>query len=128
MRVHVPDAFSDRPAEYVATHYAAGIVESAMAFSRITYERSKLSLREFEVARMRTAQINGCMLCLNWRSYRDVDAYVRALGGGRKPWRATAQCQMRIFTTRSGMRRPIRSPHASRSQWNMRRAWARRRS
>ena len=37
-----------------ATHYAAGPWESAMAFSRRTYERSKLLLREFEVARMWT--------------------------------------------------------------------------
>jgi alkylhydroperoxidase family enzyme len=53
-----------------------------MSFSGATYEYSQLSLREFEAARFRIAQINGCELCQNWRSARDTARYVAALGGG----------------------------------------------
>jgi alkylhydroperoxidase family enzyme len=35
------------------------------------YERSTLGLREFEAARLRIAQINGCVFCQDWRTERD---------------------------------------------------------
>jgi alkylhydroperoxidase family enzyme len=39
-----------------------------------------LSVREFEAARARTADINGCLWCKNWRSARDVPAYFDRIG------------------------------------------------
>ena len=37
------------------------------AFAEAVYSRSRLSLREFEAARMRVALSNGCTTCLNTR-------------------------------------------------------------
>jgi alkylhydroperoxidase family enzyme len=82
MRVHVDPDSTASPMDYVGRHYAHALVSAAAGFSRATYEHSKLSLREFEAARTRVAQINGCQLCQNWRSARDTAAYVAALGGG----------------------------------------------
>jgi alkylhydroperoxidase family enzyme len=81
MRIEIAPESVAAPLEYVGTHYAPGLVSAAMAFSRATYEHSALSLREFEAARTRVAQINGCQLCQSWRSARDTAAYVESLGG-----------------------------------------------
>jgi len=81
MRVEISPESSDSPLQYVASVYAPEMLGAAMAFSRATYEHSALSLREFEAARFRVAQINGCQLCQNWRSARDTAAYVQSLGG-----------------------------------------------
>ncbi|CAN5155776.1 carboxymuconolactone decarboxylase family protein [soil metagenome] len=80
MRVHVPAEKAAAPQAYVARTYAAEIVAAAKVFSQTTYERTKLSLREFEGARARTAEINGCQLCQSWRSSRDVPAFLQAVG------------------------------------------------
>ncbi len=80
-RVFVPDEFADDPSAYVWSHYATDIAGPAGAFVRAVYERSKLKLREVEAARMRTAQINGCNLCLGMRAARDVQGYLERSGG-----------------------------------------------
>src|SRR3546814_15485811 len=84
MRIQVPADHQLQPTAYVASSYARGILAPAFAFSKATYEHSVLSLREFEAARARTAQINGCLLCQNWRSDRDTVAYLESLGGAGK--------------------------------------------
>lgn len=38
-------------------------MRSAADFSKAVYTKSKLSLPEFEAARARTAEINGCLVC-----------------------------------------------------------------
>lgn len=81
MRIDVPDSHMMEPTAYVAQTYARDLVSSAFAFSKATYEHTVLSLREFEAARARTAQINGCLLCQTWRSDRDTVAYLESLGG-----------------------------------------------
>ena len=43
----------------------------AAKFSAAVYEHSTLSLREFEAARIRIAQVNHCSFCLDWRTERD---------------------------------------------------------
>ena len=60
------------------SHYAQEITAAARNFSLVTYRRSKLSLREFEGARARTAEINGCRRCQGWRSARDLPDYFAA--------------------------------------------------
>ena len=75
MRVTVPDTASDVPLALIGPYYAPEIGRAAMEFSCITYANSKLSLREFEAARMATAYINGCQLCQNWRSSTDIASY-----------------------------------------------------
>jgi alkylhydroperoxidase family enzyme len=72
MRIAVPDAYQMEPYVYVAQTYAKDIVSAGMNFSVTTYKKSKLSLREFEGARTRTAQINGCQACQSFRANRDL--------------------------------------------------------
>jgi alkylhydroperoxidase family enzyme len=80
MRIALPEDQHMRPLGALADHYAPQIVKAAMTMSRTTYENSKLSLREFEGARMRTALINGCELCQNFRAARDLRGWEE---GGR---------------------------------------------
>ncbi|MEA3149192.1 MAG: hypothetical protein QOD56_131 [Gammaproteobacteria bacterium] len=83
MRIEINPNSVDTPMEYVSRNYAPHVVAAGLAYSRATYEHSRLSLRVFEAARTRVAQINGCQLCQNWRSARDTAAYVESLGGSR---------------------------------------------
>jgi alkylhydroperoxidase family enzyme len=69
-RIDVP-ADQD-PLTFLWTRRATALTGKAGAFSGAVYERSELSLREFEAARTRIAQINDCVLCLGWRTARDV--------------------------------------------------------
>lgn len=80
-RVHIPDEHAHDPLGYVWTHYAPEISKAASAYSLKVYELSKLSMREMEAARMRTAQINGCKLCLSLRAERDLAGHVERSGG-----------------------------------------------
>jgi alkylhydroperoxidase family enzyme len=56
---------------YVWGEMVPGIGTSAAAFSLSVYQHTTLGLREFEAARLRIAQINGCLFCLDWRTDRD---------------------------------------------------------
>jgi alkylhydroperoxidase family enzyme len=62
------------PLVFLWTQRATHLTPSAAAFSGAVYETSTLSLGEFESARLRIANVNGCELCLGWRSARDVAA------------------------------------------------------
>src|SRR5262249_9390188 len=44
---------------------------AAARFSSAVYSHSTLGLREFEAARLRIAQINGCLFCQDMRTERD---------------------------------------------------------
>ncbi|MEV0684911.1 carboxymuconolactone decarboxylase family protein [Nocardia sp. NPDC050378] len=59
------------PIGYVWGEMVPGIGVAAAAFSLSVYEHSTLGLREFEAARLRIAQINGCLFCQDWRTERD---------------------------------------------------------
>ena len=52
--------------------YATEIAGAGNAFAYAIYEHSKLPLRVFEAARLMTAMINGCQICMTWQSKRDV--------------------------------------------------------
>jgi alkylhydroperoxidase family enzyme len=52
--------------------YAKEIAGAGNAFAYAIYEHSTLPLRVFEAARIATAMINGCKVCMNWQSKRDV--------------------------------------------------------
>lgn len=80
-RVHVPEAFAHDPSAYVWSHYAPEIGAAAGAYSRAVYECSNLSLREMEAARVRTAHINGCKLCIGMRAARDLGGHLERSGG-----------------------------------------------
>jgi alkylhydroperoxidase family enzyme len=56
---------------YVWGEMVPGIGIAAANFSLAVYANTTLGLREFEAARLRIAQINGCVFCLDFRTERD---------------------------------------------------------
>lgn len=80
-RVHVPESHQHDPLSYVWGNYAPEIGAAAGVYSRTVYENSAMTLREMEAARMRTAHINGCHLCQQMRSARDLAGYLEQSGG-----------------------------------------------
>ena len=81
MRIDMPEDHQSEPLKHVGEHYAPEIVGPAMRFGTACYAKSRLSLREFEGARMRTAQINGCELCRGFRASRDLAGMFGAAAG-----------------------------------------------
>ncbi|MEU9187519.1 carboxymuconolactone decarboxylase family protein [Streptomyces sp. NPDC048484] len=69
MNIDIPDG--KNPIEYVWGELVPGIGPAAADFSLAVYAHTTLGLREFEAARLRIAQINGCLFCLDWRTERD---------------------------------------------------------
>ncbi|MFI5720730.1 carboxymuconolactone decarboxylase family protein [Nocardia sp. NPDC051750] len=69
MRVDIPEGKD--PIGYVWGEMVPGIGIAASKFSLAVYEHTTLGLREFEAARLRIAQINGCIFCQDWRTERD---------------------------------------------------------
>ena len=69
MIVDVPE--DKDPIMYVWGEMVPGIGVPASKFSMAVYEHSTLGLREFEAARLRIAQVNGCLFCQDWRTERD---------------------------------------------------------
>ena len=69
MFLEIPDDAD--PIMHVWGSMVPGIGPAAAAFSGAVYEQSSLGLEEFEAARLRIAQVNGCMFCLDWRTERD---------------------------------------------------------
>ena len=68
MIIDVPEG--QHPVLHVWGRMVPGIGPAAVAFSQSVYDHSTLGLREFEAARLRTAQINGCLFCQDWRTER----------------------------------------------------------
>ncbi len=58
------------PITHVWGYLVPGIGAAAAGFSAAVYDHSTLGLEEFEAARLRIAQINGCEFCLDWRTDR----------------------------------------------------------
>lgn len=87
MFIEVPEG-SD-PITHVWGRMVPGIGPAAAAFSAAVYESSTLGLEEFEAARLRVAQINGCAFCLDWRTERDgrtvPEGFLAAVAAWRDP-------------------------------------------
>lgn len=79
-RVHIPAEQSGDAAAYAWDAYGGPMAAAGFAFSRAVYRHSRLSLRESEAARVRTAQINGCRICMAWRGAADTPALLAAAG------------------------------------------------
>ena len=69
MNIDIPEGKD--PIGYVWGELVPGIGIAAANLSLAVYQHTTLGLREFEAARRRIAQINGCMFCLDWRTERD---------------------------------------------------------
>jgi alkylhydroperoxidase family enzyme len=69
-RITIPD--DQNPVAHVWATKATALTSVGARMSDAIYNRSLLSLREFEGARIRIAEINDCAICRAWRSARDV--------------------------------------------------------
>jgi alkylhydroperoxidase family enzyme len=82
MRINIEQSGDPgRAFETLSNAYAPEIVRAAGNFSTQAYQHSKLSLRELEAARYRTAQINGCLVCQGFRAGRDFPQMFEGFGG-----------------------------------------------
>jgi alkylhydroperoxidase family enzyme len=79
-RITIPDKYVDAPLSFVVQHMAPEMTNALYNLSKAAYQHSILSLREFEGARTRIAQINGCQICQKFRSFSDVPTYLEGFG------------------------------------------------
>lgn len=87
MIIDVPE--DKDPIAYVWGEMVPGIGPAAAGLSLAVYEHTTLGLREFEAARLRIAQINGCVFCLDWRTERDGEKVEESFAGAVEQWRTT---------------------------------------
>ncbi|MDT4916788.1 MAG: hypothetical protein QOH89_1488, partial [Pseudonocardiales bacterium] len=87
MLVDVPDGKD--PITYVWGQLVPKIGPAAAAFSAAVYSHTSLGLREFEAARLRIAQINGCLFCQDWRTERDGQTVEDTFDQAVEDWRTT---------------------------------------
>ncbi|MFK0185081.1 carboxymuconolactone decarboxylase family protein [Streptomyces rubiginosohelvolus] len=87
MIIDVPEG--QEPIGYVWGEMVPGIGVAAATFSMSVYEHTTLGLREFEAARLRVAQINGCLFCLDWRTERDGTKVEEEFAEAVTHWRTT---------------------------------------
>lgn len=72
MRIDVPAHRAHDPYGFATELLAPEIMTAGGEFSKAVYQHSRLSLREFEGARARTAELNGCVICQAFRAARDL--------------------------------------------------------
>ena len=77
------------PVFYVWGEMVPGIGMAASTFAQSVYEHTTLGLREFEAARLRIAQINGCLFCQDWRTDRDGETVEDGFDDAVEHWRTT---------------------------------------
>ena len=87
MNLDVPDG--KHPIIWVWGELVPGIGPAAADFSQAVYDHSTLGLREFEAARLRVAQINGCLFCQDWRTERDGEKVPDGFDAAVADWRST---------------------------------------
>jgi alkylhydroperoxidase family enzyme len=87
MIIDVPEG--KHPIFFVWGEVVPGIGPAASAFAQSVYEHTTLGLREFEAARLRIAQINGCLFCQDWRTERDGERVEATFDEAVRDWRTT---------------------------------------
>ncbi|MFF5970203.1 carboxymuconolactone decarboxylase family protein [Streptomyces sp. NPDC012769] len=87
MIIDIPEG--QEPIGYVWGDMVPGIGMAAANFSLSVYAHTTLGLREFEAARLRIAQINGCRFCLDWRTDRDGETVEEEFADAVLAWRTT---------------------------------------
>ncbi|MGW7311635.1 carboxymuconolactone decarboxylase family protein [Streptomyces sp. NPDC054835] len=87
MIIDIPEG--QEPIGYVWGDMVPGIGMAAANFSLSVYSHTTLGLREFEAARLRIAQINGCRFCLDWRTDRDGEKVEDEFPEAVLAWRTT---------------------------------------
>lgn len=87
MIIDVPEGKD--PISYVWGEMVPGIGVAASKFSLAVYSDTTLGLREFEAARLRIAQINGCLFCQDYRTERDGSKVEADFDRAVTDWRTT---------------------------------------
>lgn len=87
MNIDIPEG--QDAIEYVWGSLVPGIGPAAANFSLAVYAHSTLGLREFEAARLRIAQLNGCLFCQDWRTERDGVKVEEEFAEAVEQWRTT---------------------------------------
>ncbi len=87
MQIDIPEGKD--PIAYVWGEMVPGIGQAAANFSLSVYANTTLGLREFEAARLRIAQINGCMFCMDWRTEKDGRKVEESFIDAVTDWRTT---------------------------------------
>lgn len=87
MRIDIPEGKD--PIGYVWGEMVPGIGIAASKFSAAVYSESTIDLRAFEAARLRIAQINGCVFCQDWRTERDGQKVEAGFDIAVEQWRTT---------------------------------------
>jgi alkylhydroperoxidase family enzyme len=77
------------PIMYVWGEMVPGIGPAAAAFAQSVYDHGTLALREFEAARLRIAQINGCLFCQDWRTEKAGQKVDDTFAEAVTEWRTT---------------------------------------
>jgi len=77
------------PIGYVWGEMVPGIGPAAARLATSVYEHTTLGLREFEAARLRIAQINGCLFCQDFRTDRDGVKVEADFDTAVQAWRTT---------------------------------------
>ncbi|WP_341257101.1 carboxymuconolactone decarboxylase family protein [Gordonia malaquae] len=77
------------PIGYVWGEMVPGIGPAAARLATSVYEHTTLGLREFEAARLRIAQINGCLFCQDFRTDRDGVKVEADFDTAVQEWRTT---------------------------------------
>ena len=107
MRLDVP-AGKD-PIYYVWGEMVPGIGVAASRFAQSVYDHHTLSLREFEAARLRIAQINGCLFCLDWRTEVEGekvgDSFLDDVAAGVRPAQPRLRHRCRLCAAAASIRR-----------------------
>ena len=85
LRIDLPEG--KEPISWVWGEAVPKIGIAASKFSGAVYEHNTLSLREFEAARIRIAQVNHCVFCLDWRTERDGQKVEEAFYAEVEGWR-----------------------------------------
>lgn len=87
MNIDIPEGKD--PITFVWGEMVPGIGPAAAKLSLAVYSDSTLGLREFEAARLRIAQINGCIFCQDWRTDRDGVRVEDGFDTAVAEWRTT---------------------------------------
>lgn len=93
MIIDLPDGVD--PIMHVWGEMVPDIGIPASTFSMSVYEHSTLGLREFEAARLRIAQVNGCLFCQDWRTERDGERVEDTFPDAVEHWRTTRDLDQR---------------------------------
>lgn len=87
MRIDVPD--DKHPIYYVWGEMVPSIGIPASTYAQAVYEHRTIELRAFEAARLRIAQVNGCLFCQDWRTEIDGVSVEDGFDTAVEQWRTT---------------------------------------